>query len=696
MVKINCKAFVFTISDECGHSNYVKGEKNLYNAINVSLFDGIIIMPFTFKEHSHCVQFIEQVKENSNIPIVSIGEKNMDCVNVWHDNRKEFAEIIRHLIEEHQCKSIYCLTGFKTSLDSVERLNGYRDEMDKHDLYYGDDTEFYGDYWHTSGEKMASFLLKGGKLPDAVACANDYMAIGLCDSLRKAGIKIPDQIRITGFDRVSEAIRHTPSITTYLANPYKLGQSAFVKLLSLFNGIELSTSSEKLGDIICGGSCCKEYALQSNVDNLLFSGEQKLLQNYLDPYPTNQIMSERNLDGFCQTAARNMYTFVDKWHDKIELYLCLCSDWNDIENPRTNGYSSQIRCIELYGKKEWLNIENMLPKNLMNHPKYKIYHFSSLHFGSDCFGYSVLLFKDIDVHYNVHYQRFCIDINNGLELLCAREHLKKATYLSYQQSIRDTLTGLYNFSIFERFSQEYLASVHDNKSLFLVGVSISNLNNIIELYGQAHGDEMILLTAQILMSCCRNREICIRAKSNEFIILGLMDNNLCSLLKNDILNQFNRYNDSNRENHIIRICISSTSVKSDDDLILTYNKLESELISIKNEQQKKTDKEYIMPFGKLRDEIYKNPELHWTMNCCALKVGLSCSQFQRIYKKIFNVTCRTDIQNSKLLYAKKLLLNTNYTLQTIAEKCGYDYSHFMRLFHQKFNITPTEFRNNQG
>ena len=48
-----------------------------------------------------------------------------------------------------------------------------------------EDRIIYGDYWMTSGEKLADEYITGARpLPQAIACANDYMAYGLCDRLR--------------------------------------------------------------------------------------------------------------------------------------------------------------------------------------------------------------------------------------------------------------------------------------------------------------------------------------------------------------------------------------------------------------------------------------------------------------------------------------------------------------------------------
>ena len=62
------------------------------------------------------------------------------------------------------------------------------DAMSEHGLTVGRDRVFYGDFWYTSGESLGDRIVKkGGKLPQAIACANDCMAIGLAKLLKPAG-----------------------------------------------------------------------------------------------------------------------------------------------------------------------------------------------------------------------------------------------------------------------------------------------------------------------------------------------------------------------------------------------------------------------------------------------------------------------------------------------------------------------------
>ncbi|MBQ9120221.1 MAG: helix-turn-helix domain-containing protein [Lachnospiraceae bacterium] len=95
----------------------------------------------------------------------------------------------------------------------------------------------------------------------------------------------------------------------------------------------------------------------------------------------------------------------------------------------------------------------------------------------------------------------------------------------------------------------------------------------------------------------------------------------------------------------------------------------------------------------LRSRIYTQPEQEQSVPELAAGVGMSCSGFQHLYKKLFGVSVMTDIIQARMEYAKTLLLTTSLTVKEIALRCGYvsEYS-FMRQFRKIFGKTPTDFR----
>ena len=76
-----------------------------------------------------------------------------------------------------------------------------------------------------------------------------------------------------------------------------------------------------------------------------------------------------------------------------------------------------------------------------------------------------------------------------------------------------------------------------------------------------------------------------------------------------------------------------------------------------------------------------------------MEMCIGKTYFHRIYLAYFGTTYIQDVINSKLEIAKKMLVETSWSVSAIAEKCGYESdSYFMRQFKKHTGITPTEYR----
>lgn len=100
-----------------------------------------------------------------------------------------------------------------------------------------------GDFSRTSGRNAADHFL-GKPFPDAIVCANDRMAFGLIEAMKRENISIPADVRVTGFDNQDVSTLLTPALTT-IDNPlYDIGALAAKKLMQRIRGD--SAESERL------------------------------------------------------------------------------------------------------------------------------------------------------------------------------------------------------------------------------------------------------------------------------------------------------------------------------------------------------------------------------------------------------------------------------------------------------------------
>lgn len=699
---LGMSAAVFTLTQENNDELSVHGEENLLNIINFSLLDGIIYAPYSFSSDKsrQCIKAF--LKEKCTVPVISTdkGENGFD--SVWYDDRAEIAEITSHLINDHGCRKIFCLTGPDYNDVAHSRMAGYKDAMSKAGLPFSEDDIIFGDFWCHSGKRLADEIAEGVRdFPDAVVCTNDSMAVALCDELAAKGISVPTRIRVTGYDGTLEASFHAPSITTYHTAWTQLGRDAMCRLYSSITGNKCQSCKNELGLINYCESCgCSSSGSYSHFD----FNYQTMEDNYLDSNLSTLLLSADSLGSFANILVRLTYVFMDHvYYEKESYCLCLCEDWDsvtmngDTEEYRRDGYSEKMIFANVLESRVVFNSADMFPPDHLKPGIPSVTFFTAVHFQDRCFGYALLTIDEIADGFNHHYLRFCREVNNSLEFLRVQNKLKSLAYKNYISGLRDELTGLYNRGCFNQLWSEAAAKARlFGQEVFLIGVTLGGLYQVNEAFGSLEKDKLITSFAELIPGCCVKDEKSLRSDEGEFIIIGVENSGSKrhDYLMKSLNERLEQYNMSSGNPYRIQIrsvvkVMPCTALPEADAV---FDELSAMLKSEEKNHHSYAEQIYYSALVTLREQIYRFPEHEWSLNVCCQKLDMSVSNFQRIYRKAFGVSCMHDVQQSKLSYAKKLLLNSTDTLQVIARKCGYDYSHFMRTFKKETGMTPTEYR----
>lgn len=165
-----------------------------------------------------------------DFPIILLNrEVSSDYViSVMIDNRKAAYEAVRFMLQQGYPEIAY-LGGPEDSPDNRDRFIGYRQALDEVGLTVEAKWCLQGDFTKEGGYKAAKRLTEG-VLPSAIFAANDEMAIGLMEGLQAAGIAIPEEVAVAGFDDIQLASYVRPALTTVRQPMYELGSMA-AKLL---------------------------------------------------------------------------------------------------------------------------------------------------------------------------------------------------------------------------------------------------------------------------------------------------------------------------------------------------------------------------------------------------------------------------------------------------------------------------------
>ncbi|PQZ53857.1 MULTISPECIES: LacI family DNA-binding transcriptional regulator [unclassified Microbacterium] len=135
---------------------------------------------------------------------------------------------------------IATISGPLTMVASEDRVQGFRAALAEAGLAPYAEEE--GDYSESSGAEAARRLLDGGR-PDAIFVASDLMARGALTALRSAGVRVPEDIALVGFDDSSVALTTDPQLTTMRQPMYAQGEAMARVLLSRLAGEEPPTTT---------------------------------------------------------------------------------------------------------------------------------------------------------------------------------------------------------------------------------------------------------------------------------------------------------------------------------------------------------------------------------------------------------------------------------------------------------------------
>lgn len=173
------------------------------------------------------------------------------------DNYTGAYAMTRHLLRMGH-RSVAFIAGPPGNFDAQERERGYRDAMERHapgvPLVLA-----AGDFSEESGHAAALELLARPSRPRAVFAANDMMAVGCMYACKEAGLRIPKDIALAGFDDIPIARHLTPPLTTVQVRIAELGRSALERLGERLDGGAPQAVADTLDcAVVIRGSCGAE------------------------------------------------------------------------------------------------------------------------------------------------------------------------------------------------------------------------------------------------------------------------------------------------------------------------------------------------------------------------------------------------------------------------------------------------------
>ena len=319
----------------------------LYDLLDSTSINGLIISSATIGAFTTQKRVRDFVHKYKKIPIVSLGLSIPDVMNILLDNKKGMKDIIKHLIEVHNVRRIAFIQGPEDVHDARIRYEAYQEVLNENNIPIEQELILQGNFTDVSGKFCAATLLNSGVQFEAIVAANDGMALGAIEELKKRGYEVPKDFLVTGFDNNFESKFSSPPLTTVKQPVYEQGRKAMETIISIVkkneNPDNITLSTELIIRKSCG--CIPESSAESIINSYnkleeskkndlvidlryIISEIQK--SNIYDNFKMNPILVQDLLGTFIQEiTGKKKNIFINKFKGLIEDLVSYDSDLRD-------------------------------------------------------------------------------------------------------------------------------------------------------------------------------------------------------------------------------------------------------------------------------------------------------------------------------------------------------------------------------
>ncbi|MBR6307139.1 MAG: GGDEF domain-containing protein [Lachnospiraceae bacterium] len=466
-----------------------------------------------------------------------------------------YKEVVDHLINVHGCERFAFISANSTkSVESIARQKAFMEGIKAQNIHADKVSFFDSDFTFGDTHRMIdAYIAAKGEFPfDAVVAANDRMALGCMAALSEHGIKVPEDVKVVGYDNTQSAETSTPTLSTISQDLYKQGQTVaellYAKLYGNEDEVNTTSDVKPIYRQSCGcisrddsrhyltcaeGGKLKEFmSTLSGTSDLIYSGNQfssiyillGVLQragNYesiVNQLPTI-LPSVRDVEFFAMFLYREVVEITPDEEFALPARVYLSSYWN------RNGKSENLDEYNSFNPKREIMpyIDGCDTGCFFMHPicyrnnqyGYMMFKFSS----NNYLLYSI--YMRIISNFISQGQDFTAQISKNAELDNLNKELESQNTDLSRQSITDELTGILNRRGFYEYGQRAVDySVKMGRSGLVLFADMNGLKNINDTYGHDVGDMAIKTQAEVLKLCFRGNDIVGRLSGDEFAMVA--------------------------------------------------------------------------------------------------------------------------------------------------------------------------------
>jgi DNA-binding LacI/PurR family transcriptional regulator len=219
--------------------------------------DGIIFMGGRINESRTNKEYAKEVNEIlQKIPVVMINGRmaGVDCVKVRTDEKEGIYNLVKYLHELGH-KKVGFIGGVKGITAADDKISAFKRAIKQYGMTCKEEWIIHSPFSIEDGYAITEKMLTQRELPTAIMAVNDFVAIGALRAAEAKGLKVPDDLSITGFDGMYLTDIVRPRITTVSQNCDILGATAMNVLLDILKGKKYKKETIIKSDLLIKESC---------------------------------------------------------------------------------------------------------------------------------------------------------------------------------------------------------------------------------------------------------------------------------------------------------------------------------------------------------------------------------------------------------------------------------------------------------
>jgi len=206
-------------------------EKEYLRALKEKMVDGVLYMSSSLQD-----DILELINElDLKTVLVETKDKEGTLPSVIIDNVKAAYDATKYLLDKG-LKNIGYIGMKKEALNAwAIRYNGYEDALKEAGVEVDSELTYFKSLKASTGYEGVKEILASGKKLEGLICGSDEVAMGAINALRDSGIKVPEDVKVIGFNNISAAELFYPKITTVAQPMYDMGSVAMRMLIKIIN-----------------------------------------------------------------------------------------------------------------------------------------------------------------------------------------------------------------------------------------------------------------------------------------------------------------------------------------------------------------------------------------------------------------------------------------------------------------------------